>query len=437
MLGLHTCVYTDSPSKRFLLSAILCSQTPVPTEYLALHCVCQKTCDIPQFSDSQLPLCSHQQTAVMQSPLRVSALPSIADITLTDQKINVIGIVKSVSTPQKSRGPDFFVSAVLIDESSPTDGLPFTFFNPIENLLPKFGDLGSAAYLVNVKITNFEDKMLGCGHQRSQVICFSLQPNGEMVSTSSADSNVPSAVKERAKALLEWVCSAQPLLSTVEDSQLDSQSQALSSPLPTFLTSRPSESESIFVPPTPPTLMLHPTWPISTLREVQDCQNIPSCFRIRVKVLQVLQPLDECCQLRCPKCKYQFTHTNSKVCDNCTTGTSGGSPELRFMYCLSFLVGDTSATGQAHLSDTDADEFFQDLSPVNLSENLTVRDSLMKVLSTLTGRPEPFLTPNSPSSLLTDSCVPWTDCCVQSYPSCKGTQLRIVDTWLVACVASS
>lgn len=363
----------------------------------------------------------------MPSPVKMSTLKSITDITLTDKKIDFVGVVKKVSVPQKSRGPDFFISVTLIDETSSPEGFTFTFFNPIEDQLPKLGDPGSVAFLSNMNITEYEGNLLGRGHQRSRVIRFTLQPDGDMKSTS--DANLPTSVRERAKALLEWVVSSQPLLSSLEDSELDSQSQA--PPLANHSVPSQSDSDLNFVPPTFLTLMLHPTWEISSLKDVQACQNVPSCFRVRVKVLQVLHSLNNCCQLRCPECKYKFplTQTAGTECDSCTNRDKASSPKLRFMYCLSLLISDATATCQAHLSDTGADDFFRDLLPANLHESPTTRESLLKILTTLTGRQDPFLPIQSPS--LADKSKPWIDCCVQSYPSCKGTQVRIMDTWFV------
>ena len=381
---------------------------------------------------------------------------SISDVRVTEQKINVIGVVKSVSVPQKSRGRDYFVSVVLIDETAPVDGLPFTMFNPVESLLPKFGNPGSVAYLINVnKVIDYEGSLLGFGHERSRVVSFSLQPNDEMTSTASAGNEVPSDVRERARALLEWVASAQPSLSVVEDSELldtPSQSQCVlpldlphtpTATLPSTTAAPPTPANepnnysnaterSRFIPPTFLTVVLHPTWEISTLGEVQNCQSVPSCFHVRVKVLQVLQPLNECCQLRCTECKYRFSSTDTQPCtecDNCARifYKPASPPKLRYMYCLSLLIGDTSATCQAHLSDTDADEFFQDMSPADLNESPAAGEALLNVLTTLAGRPDPFLV-SSDSSLLTAKAVPWIDCCVQTYNSCEGVQLRIVDT---------
>jgi hypothetical protein len=355
---------------------------------------------------------------------------SIVDLTLTNQKTNFVGIIKSVSIPQKSKGPDYFISVTLIDESSPADGLVFTFFNPVENHLPKFGDPGSAAYLMNIKIVEYEGDLLGRGHQRSRVVCFSMQSDGEMKS-SLTNSDVPTAVTERARALLDWVATAQPQLNIVEDSQLDSEYQNFPPhvPPPTdLLSSTEKSTESNFMPPIFLTLMLHPTWEVSSLKDTETFERVPSRFRVRVKVLQVLQPLRECCQLRCPECKYKFPlEMAGRECDKCTSRDETGAPKLRFMYCLSLLVGDDSATCKVHLSDTDADEFFRDLLPANLNESHNTRESLLKVLRRLSGRLDPFLPPES--SFWADKTRPWIDCCVLTYPSCKGTQLRIVDTW--------
>ena len=399
-------------------------------------CVCVCVTDSQPSTSHQLP------PPLSQSPLKSSILLPIADIILSDQKINVIGVVKSVSVPQKSRGPDYFISVVLIDETSSTDGLAFTLFNPYEDQLPKLGEPGSVTYLMNIKITEYEGSLLGRGHQRSKVVCFSLQPDGEMVSTAAHEINVPNDVKERAKFLLEWVDSAQPMLNIVEDSELNSQSQA-PGPLPSQLRTTALSSsvdcsniqdvtatESCFRPPTYLTLMLHPTWPITALKDVQESLHVPACFRVRVKVLQILQPLDECCQLRCPVCKYRFPINNTNICHNCSKKTGEDSTsELQFMYCISLLIADSSATAHIHLSDTDAEEFFQNLPPGNLSEEDDTRQSLLRILTNLTGRKDPFVTPHNPSSLLVDRSCPWVDCCVQTYSSCKGAQFRMVDTW--------
>ena len=405
------------------------------------------------FSDPQ-PSTSHQLSPVPHSPLLkvFTSVLHLADVTVSDQKINVLGVVKSVSSPQKSRGPDYFISMVLIDETSPADGIPFTLFNPVESLLPRLGDPGCVAYLINVKIMEYEGSLLGRAHQRSRVICFSLDLEGEMVSTASPESSFPKEVEERARALLQWVSRAQPLLSVMEDSELNSQSQGLvlaplvplHPRLPPAPSNDPSKSpgtdktEPRFTPPTFLMLMLHPTWLTSTLREVQEDSSLSARFRVRVKVLQVLQPLEQCCQLRCPACKYKFpvTHLGS-VCSNCCESDGEKYPKLRFMYCISLLIKDESATSRAHLSDTDADEFFQNLPATDLSENGDARQSLLEILAALTGRKDPFGMPNNPESSLEDKSYPWIDCCVQTYPSCQGGQLRIVDTWFLDRVHSS
>lgn len=364
------------------------------------------------------------------SPLRLSAtLKSIADLNVTDKKINFVGIVKSVTAPQKSKGPDYFITVILVDETSSHEGFNFTFFNPIEDQLPKLGDLGSAAFLSNVNISEYQGGLMGSGHQRSHVVCFSLQPDGEVKPITGIDCEVGDAVKERAKALLEWAASCQSLFN-VEDSELDFQSQI---PPLTDVSTVPSQcdSEPSFMPPTYLTLMLHPTWEVSVLKDVEACSAVPSCFRVRVKVLQVLQPLEECCQLRCPQCKYRFPLTKAAgtECNNCARKDEDSLAKLRFMFCFSVLIQDATATCRAHLSDTDADEFFQGLIPANLNENPNTQKSLLSALTTLTGRQEPFLPAQSPS--VTDKSRPWIDCCVQSYSSSEGTQLRIVDTWLL------
>ena len=278
----------------------------------------------------------------------MSAPLSIADITPTNQKISFVGVVKSVSVPQRSKGPDYFISITLIDESSPSDGLVCTFFNPLENHLPKFGEPGSVAYLVNMKIVEYEGDILGRGHQRSRVVCFTKHADGEMKSTTT-DSDVPTAVKERARALLDWVATARPQLNIMEDSQLDSEYQNLPpsrlSPPADHFSSTADSSESNFMPPTFLTQMSHPTWEVSTLKDVEACQSVPSRFRLRVKVLQVLQPLKECCQVRCPKCKYKFPLEMAGMeCENCTSTNENDTSELRFMYSMSLLIGDASAT---------------------------------------------------------------------------------------------
>ena len=406
----------------------------------------------PMFSDSQPSTSGIQPTAaapVPVSPLRSSSLLlPITDITLTEHKINVVGVVKSVSLPQKSRGPDYFISVILIDESSASTGLPFTLFAPLEDQLPKLGDPGCVAYMTNIKVIEFEGNLLGCGHQRSRVDCFNLGPDGEMVSTGKSD--VPSAVRDRAKFLLEWVATAKPVLVTVEDSQLPPESQPHTQtppppPPPTTVTtsstkSSPVQTGSMFDPPVFQTVMFHPTWPINTLSDVLE-SPVLSCFRVRVKVMGVLQPLslDDCCQLRCPQCKHlsslsETNHSsgNNQVCDWCSVG----NPEpiiLRFMFSLSLLVNDSSSqTCTVHLTDTDAEEFFRDLSPDNLRENETTRRSLVKILTTLCGGADPFQNRlEDPSVLVGDKSRPWIDCCIQTYPSSKGTQLRIVDTWFL------
>lgn len=339
-----------------------------------------------------------------------------------------MGIVKTVTAPQKSKGPDYFITVTLVDETSPAEGFNFTFFNPIENQLPKVADQGSAAFLSNINIFEYQDGLMGRGHQRSHIVCFSLQPDGEVKAITGDDCEVADAVMERAKALLEWAANCQSLFN-VEDSELDFQSQIP----PADVSTAPSHSDTqpSFVPPTSLTLMLHPTWNVSALKDVQASSTVPSCFHVRVKVLQVLQPLDECCQLRCPKCKYRFplTEATGTECNNCARKDKDSSAKLRFMFCFSLLIQDATATCHAHLSDTDADEFFQGLLPANLHENPTTRKSLLAALTTLTGRQEPFLPVPSPS--VTDKSRPWIDCCVLSYSSSKGTQLRIVDTWFL------
>ena len=382
---------------------------------------------------------STPQAPVPQSPLRASSLLPVADITLVDHKINILGVVKSVSVPQKSRGPDYFISVVLIDETSPNDGLPLTLFAPVESQLPQVGEPGCVAYLTNMKITEYEGSLLGCGHQRSRVVCFSSQPDGEMLTSGGEDSEVPGAVRQRAQFLLEWVATAEPALVTVEPSQLppESQSQApITTPPPdNALSSALEDVGPVFQPPTFLTVMFHPTWPVRTLREVLDSTVVPSRFRVRVKFLQVVQPLDECCQLRCPQCKHHFPPSeetqgnSSRECDRC----SGSEPvNLRYMYTLTLLIGDSSgATSLTHLSDTDADEFFRNLPPADLTESTSTRQSLLKVLSSLCGGQDPFPTSCDLHSLLSDKSRPWINCCLQTYPSCMGTQLRIVDTWYV------
>lgn len=357
-----------------------------------------------------------------------SALKPIADLTPTNQKINFVGIVKSVTAPQKSKGPDYFITVTLIDETSSTEGFSFTLFNPIEGQLPRLGEPGSAAFLSNVNISEHQGSLIGQGHQRSRIVCFSLQPDGEVNAIIGVECEVTDAVKERAKALLKWATNSQTLFSNVEDSEFDFHSQTPRTDAP-----EEYESQSNFMPPTFLTLMLHPTWEISDLKDVQACPNVPSCFRVRVKVLQVLQPLNECCQLRCPECKYRFplTEAAGTECSNCKSNDKDTMAKLRFMFCLSLLIQDATATCQAHLTDTDADEFFQDLLPANLHENPITRESLLTLLSVLTGRQEPFLLLPVQTPSMTDTSRPWIDCCIQSYSSYKGTQLRIVDTWFL------
>ena len=385
-------------------------------------------------TDSE-PSCSHHPPPAILSPLMASTtLKPVADLTVTDKKINFVGIVKTVTSPQKSKGPDYFITVTLVDETSPPEGFNFTFFNPIENQLPKLGDQGSAAFLSNVNISEYEGGLMGRGHQRSHIVCFSLQPDGEVKAITGGDCEVADAVKKRAKALLEWAANCQSLFN-VEDSELDFQSQIPPANVSTAadVTTAPTQcdSQSSFVPPTFLTLMLHPTWKVSSLKDIQACSTVPSCFCVRVKVVQVLQPLDECCQLRCPKCKYKFPLTKGAgtECNNCAGKDKDSLAKLRFMFCISLLIQDATATCQVHLSDTDADEFFQGLLPANLHENPDTRKSLLTVLTTLTGRQEPFLPVQSPSAK--DKSRPWIDCCVQSYSSSIGTQLRIVDTWFI------
>ena len=281
--------------------------------------------------------------------------------------------------------------------------------------------------------------MLGCGHERSRVIIFSTQPdsNGDMLCTGG---DVPSNVRQRAQFLLEWVATAQPALVTLEPSQLppESQDQAPTNtsiapppPPPAKIPSVSVSSGPVFNPPTFLTVMFHPTWPLSTLKDVQDSATVPSGFRVRVKVLKVAVPLDECCQLRCPKCKHQYPPSppvEDKMCERCSE--VGESINLQYMYTLSLLIGDSSgATSLAHLSDTDADCFFQNLPPADLKEDSTTRESLLNILTVFCGGQDPFPVSCDLQCLLVDKSRPWIDCCVQTYPSQKGTQLRIVDTW--------
>ena len=420
-----------------------CREGRLPAEH-SLHVLifpplktCAKLCVSP--TDSQLSGPASQPGSVPKSPLAGSSLPPIADIVLVEHKIRVIGVVKSVSAPQKSRGPDFFISVVLIDETSPSDGLPLTLFAPVQNQLPDIGDPGCVAYMMNIKITEYDGSLLGCGHQRSKVVCFSSSPNGGISLTGGGDSDISGAVRERASFLLEWAATAQPALLSTEPSQLPLESQAVSSlPLPPSTSPSQRDPELVFEPPTFLTVMFHPTWPLSTLRDVlDDSRDVPSCFRVRLKVLQVVMPLDDCCQLRCPKCKRRFPSSSSseddggsnRECERCSDGDS--VVLTRFMYCLSLLVGDASgATSLAHLSDTNADEFFQNLPPANLMGSPSLRRSLLKILTSLCGGRDPFPTPEDPPSLLSDKSRPWINCCVQT-SSCKGTQLRIVDTWFL------
>ena len=343
-----------------------------------------------------------------------------------------MGVIKTSSLPRKSKGPDYFTSCTLIDETSPVDGIAFTFFNPKENQLPKLGPPGSVAYLQSMELSDYQGSLQGRGHERSRVICFNMEPDAKIVSSSSTE--VASEVMQRVEALLEWVVSAQPLLGSAGDPH---QVLSPSSASPTH--SLPKQSESNFNPPTFLTLTFHPTWEISSVESIKSCSKVPSCFRACVKVLQVLQPLEQCCQLRCPHCKYRFspTHEAGASCTNCRRRGKTALPKLRFMFCLSLLVRDASASVCVHLSDTDADDFFQELQPVNLHDNPSSRDTLLSVLYSLTGGHDPFLSSSlsSPSSSSSSSPSlkyrPWVDCCVQSYPSDKGTQFRIVDTWYV------
>ena len=416
------------------------------------------------FPDSQLPGPSNQPASIPLSPLRASSLLPLSDITIVDHKINIIGVIKTVSLPQKSRGPDYFISVVLIDETSPSDGFPLTLFAPVENELPQLGDPGSVVYLTNMKIIEYEGSMLGCGHQRSRVVCFTSKPDsGEMVTKGGDDADVPNNVRQRAQFLLEWVATAQPALVTVEPSQLQPESQAPTSVAPAENPSSSVQvdpaantsssvqvdpaantsssvqvgSGSVFEPPTFLTVMFHPTWPLCTLRDVLASSAVPSGFRLRVKVLQVVQPLDECCQLRCPQCKHHYPPSQEEEKDQGSNGEcercSEGEPvNLRYMYTLSLLVGDSSGvTSLVHLTDTDADDFFRNLPPADLKEDSTTRESLLKILRSLCGGEDPFSTSSDPQCLLSGKSRPWIDCCVQTYPSWKGAQLRIIDTWYI------
>ena len=292
-------------------------------------------------------------------------------------------------------------------------------------------------YMTGVKITEYEGALLGCGHEWSRVMCFDspIDDGGNM--------EVPSDVRERVNFLLEWVATARPALVTVEDSQLppdESQPQTnslLHTSPPDNATTSQTTSEHEFSPPTFLTVMFHPTWPMSNLTEVLG-SKILTCYRLRVKVLYVMLPqeLDDCCQQRCPQCKQPFPISgeddSGRVCEECSAeSTEPVSPRL--MYCLSVLVGDsTGLTSPAHLTDTDADEFFHDLPPANLREDHRSRQSLLKALTKLCGGRDPFVVPHEePSALMADRTRPWINCCIQSYPSCRGTQLRIVDTWFV------
>ena len=377
---------------------------------------------------------SHQPTPITQSPPTTATQPPlkpIADISLTDKKINFVGVIKTVSTPQKSKGPDYFVSVTLIDETSSTEGLTFTFFNPREDQLPKMGDPGSIAFLRNMSISDYQGSLLGRGHQRSKAVCFSLQPDGELTATAGSDSEVPGAVRDRAKALLEWVASAELQLGALEDSEMDSQPSAPHPPPPgdRSVSSKQSDPDLDFIPPTFLTLVLHPTWKINALSDIQTYPKVPSCFRVRVKVLQVLQPLEDCCQLRCSQCKYKFAPTKKvgAACAHCKREGKSGS--LRYMFFLSLLVRDATTSVTVHLSDTDADEFFQDLPAAYLHDSPSTRESLQKILNSLTGGHDPFLPIQV--SPLSDKRWPWIDCCLQTYSSCKGIQFRIMDTWFV------
>ena len=402
--------------------------------------------------DSQLPGPSNQPASVPLSPLRggSSVLP-LSDITIVDHKINILSVVKTVSLPQKSRGPDYFISVVLIDETNSSDGFPLTLFAPEENELPQVGDPGSVVYLTNVKITEYEGSILGCGHQRSRVVCFTSQSDsGEMVAKGGDDADVPNNVRQRAQFLLEWVATAQPALVTVEPSQLPPESQTTTSvapaanpsssiqvdPAANTSSSVQVDSGPVFEPPTFLTVMFHPTWPLCTLRDVLGSSAVPLGFRLRVKVLQVAQPLDQCCQLRCPQCKHHYPPSQEEEnqgsngeCERC----SEGEPvNLRYMYTLSLLVGDLSGvTSLVHLTDTDASDFFRNLPPADLNEDSTTRESLLKILRSLCGGEDPFSTSSDPQRLLSDKSRPWIDCCVQTYPSWKGAQLRIIDTWYI------
>ena len=352
------------------------------------------------------------------SPLRPTLKP-IADLSLADRKINFVGVIKTVSPPQKSRGPDFFTSVVLIDETSQVEGMPFTFFNPQESQLPEMAAPGSVAYLCNMELSEYEGRLQARGHERSKGVCFKKQSDGRIIST-RPNLEVPVVVKQRVKALLEWVVSAQPLLEDLEDSALDNPASATS--IVCHSPSRPS-----FKPPTYLTLIFHPTWEISSLISILLADRVPSCFRTRVKVLQVLQPLEECCQLRCPQCKYKFSSSQKAgtVCTHCKKEGKADASKLRYMFCLSLLVQDNSTSLEVHLTDTDADEFFRDLSPSNFVEDASIQQELWKILSALVGGTDPFLLSTS------NDFHPWIDCCIQTYPSHKGTQFRIVDTWFI------
>ena len=378
---------------------------------------------LPLTSDSQL---SGSLTQTLPSP-RMSALRPIASLSLADRKVDLVGVIKTSSTPQKSKGPDYFTTATLIDETSQSEGLPVTFFNPVESHLPQLGPAGCVAYVQNVSLSEYEESLHASGHERSRVVCFSKGPSGEVVSSSR--DKVTSEEMQRVEALLEWVAVAQPLAEVAEDS---TESPSHTSPPPSHPSLPPTTSLS---PPLFLTLTFHPTWRLSSLETIKSCEKVPSLFRVRVKVLQVLHPLQQCCQLRCSQCKYRFSenYKSSDNCPRCTEKRMGQAdvPKLRFMFCFSLLVSDSTGQMCLHLSDTNADEFFQNLQPANLTDSSPTRESLLEIFRSLTGSYDPFLPIPSDSSPSSSSFRPWVDCCIQTYPSRKGKQFRVVDTWYV------
>ena len=356
---------------------------------------------------------------------RKSALRPIASLSLADRKIDFIGVIKKSSTPQKSKGPDFFTTATLIDETSQPEGLPVTFFNPIESQLPRLGPAGCVAYVQNVNFSEYQEILQACGHERSRVMCFSREPGGEVVSSSRDE--VALEVMQRVEALLEWVAVAQPLTEAAEDSI---QSPSHTTPPPPHPSLPPLTSLS---PPLFLTLTFHPTLELSSLESIKSSEKVPSLFRARVNLLQVLHPLHQCCQLRCSQCKYRFSE-NYKAGNNCPRCVEkrmgqADAPKLRFMFCFSLLVSDSTGQMCLHLSDTNADEFFRNLQPASLTDSPPTRESLLEIFCSLTGSCDPFLP--TTSDLSPSSFRPWVDCCIQTYPSEKGKQFRVVDTWYV------